>query len=102
MPNTFELLADPTRRHLVEILRDGDHSVGTLVERVGVSQPAVSKQLRTLREAGLASVRKDGRRRMYRLNFEAFQELDEWLEPFRAVWGPRLDAMEGVLSSMEE
>ncbi|MDH3223694.1 MAG: metalloregulator ArsR/SmtB family transcription factor [Gemmatimonadota bacterium] len=102
MPDTFELLADPTRRQLVEILRDGDHSVGTLVTRVGVSQPAVSKQLRTLREAGLASVRKDGRRRMYSLNFEAFQELDEWLAPFRAVWETRLDAMEGVLNSMEE
>ncbi|NNM32080.1 MAG: winged helix-turn-helix transcriptional regulator [Gemmatimonadetes bacterium] len=102
MPDTFELLADPTRRQLVEILRDGDHSVGTLVERVRVSQPAVSKQLRTLREAGLASVRKDGRRRMYSLNFEAFQELDEWLAPFRAVWEARLDAMEGVLNSMEE
>lgn len=102
MSNTFGLVADPTRRHLLEVLREGERSVGALVDRLGMSQPAVSKQLRLLRDAGLASVRKDGQRRLYRLNPEGLRDLDEWLEPFRAVWEERLDAMEDVLSSMEE
>ena len=102
MANTFELLVDPTRRRLLEELREGECSVGTLVERLEMSQPAVSKQLRVLREAGLASVRRDAQRRIYRLNPEGLRELDEWLEPFRAFWERRLDAMEHALSSMEE
>lgn len=102
MPNTFELLADPTRRRLLETLRDDEYSVGALVERLQMSQPSVSKHLRILREAGLASVRKDAQRRIYRLNPEGLRELDEWLEPFRASWEERLDALEDVLSSMED
>lgn len=102
MASTFELLADPTRRQLLETLREGEWSVGALVERLQISQPSVSKHLRVLREAGLASVRKDAQRRIYRLNSEKLRELDDWLEPFRASWGARLDALEGVLSSMED
>ena len=102
MTNTFDLVADPTRRRLLEELRDGEHSVGALVERLEMSQPAVSKQLRVLREAGLASVRRDAQRRIYRLNPEGLKELDEWLQPFRAYWERRVDAMEDALSSMEE
>ncbi len=102
MPNTFELLAHPTRRHLLEVLREGEQAVGTLVERVAMSQPAVSKQLRVLRDAGLASVRRDGRCRMYSLRPEGLRELDDWLAPFRAAWERRLNTMEDVLSSMEE
>ena len=102
MANAFELLVDPTRRRLIEELREGECSVGTLVERLEMSQPAVSKQLRVLREAGLASVRRDAQRRIYRLNPEGLRELDEWLEPFRAFWERRLDAMEHALSSMED
>jgi DNA-binding transcriptional ArsR family regulator len=98
----FDLLADPTRRRILEELRQADQSVGALVERLGISQPAVSKQLRVLREAGLASVRTDAQRRIYRLQPEGLQELDEWLEPFRAVWEGRLDAMDDVLSAMED
>ena len=66
MANAFELLVDPTRRRLLVELREGDCSVGTLVERLEMSQPAVSKQLRVLREAGLASVRREAQRRIYR------------------------------------
>ncbi len=102
MPDTFELLADPTRRRLLEALRESDHSVGALVERLRVSQPAVSKHLRILREAGLASVRRDAQRRIYRLDPDGLRELDAWLEPFRAAWEERLDALEDVLSSMED
>ena len=102
MTNTFDLVADPTRRRLLEELREGERSVGALVERLGMSQPAVSKQLRVLREAGLASARTDAQRRIYRLNPEGLKELDEWLQPFRAYWERRVDAMEDALSSMEE
>lgn len=102
MANAFGLLADPTRRRLLEELREGECSVGVLVERLKMSQPAVSKQLRVLREAGAASVRRDAQRRIYRLNPEALLELDEWLEPFRAFWERRVDAMEHTLSSMED
>lgn len=75
--------------------------MGALVERLEMSQPAVSKQLRVLREAGLASVRRDAQRRIYRLNPEGLRELDEWLKPFRAFWERRVDTMEKTLSSME-
>ncbi len=75
--------------------------MGALVERLEMSQPAVSKQLRVLREAGLASVRRDAQRRICRLNPEGLRELDEWLKPFRAFWERRIDAMEKTLSSME-
>ena len=102
MVSTFDLLADPTRRRLLEALREGECSVGALVELLRMSQPAVSKHLRILRQAGLASVRKDAQRRIYRLNPEGLRELDEWLEPFRASWRERLDALEDVLSSMED
>jgi len=102
MANAFELVADPTRRRLLEELRVGERSVSALVERLEMSQPAVSKQLRVLRDAGLASVRRDAQRRIYRLNPEGLRELDEWLEPFRAFWERRLDAMEDALSSTED
>jgi DNA-binding transcriptional ArsR family regulator len=102
MSNAFALLADPTRRRLLEELRAGECSVGVLVERVGMSQPAVSKQLRVLREAELVSVRRDAQRRIYRLNPEGLRELDEWLAPFRAFWERRLDEMEHTLASLED
>ena len=102
MINAFELLADPTRRRLLDALRAGEQSVGELVDRLEMNQPAVSKQLRVLREAGLASVRVDAQRRIYRLNPEGLREIDEWLAPFRAFWEERLNAMERTLDSMED
>ena len=102
MTTLFELLADPTRRRLLDELRRGEQSVGVLVERLEMNQPAVSKQLRVLREAGLASVRVDAQRRMYRLNPEGLREVDEWLAPYRAFWEGRLDAMERTLETMED
>ena len=101
MANTFELLADPTRRRIVEALRGGESAVGALVDRLGMSQPAVSRHLRVLRESGVTSVRKDAQRRLYRLNPERLRELDEWLRPFRPMWEERVDALERTLSSME-
>ena len=102
MTNSFELLADPTRRRVLDELRQGERSVGVLVERLRMSQPAVSKQLRVLREAGLASVRVDAQRRIYRLNPEGLLEIDDWLAPYRALWEARLDALEKTLDSMED
>ena len=99
---SFELLADPTRRRLLDELRAGERSVGELVDRLKMSQPAVSKQLRALREGGLASVRVDAQRRIYRLDPSGLREIDEWLAPYRAFWDERLDAMENTLDSMED
>jgi DNA-binding transcriptional ArsR family regulator len=102
MTTTFELLADPTRRRVLDELRQGERSVGELVERLGMNQPAVSKQLRVLRETGLATVRADAQRRIYRLNADGLREVDDWLAPFRAFWEERLDAMERTLDAMED
>lgn len=102
MQTAFDLLADPTRRRLLDQLRMGESSVGELVERLEMSQPAVSKQLRILREAGLAVARIDAQRRIYRLRAEGLREIDEWLAPYRAFWEERLDAMERTLDSLED
>ncbi len=102
MLTSFDLLADPTRRQFLDELRKGECSVGTLVEQLKKKQPAVSKQLRVLRDAGLALVRVDAQRRMYRLNPEGLREVDEWLAPYRAFWEGRLDAMERTLETMED
>lgn len=102
MATTFELLADPTRRRVLDELLQGETSVGELVERLGMNQPAVSKQLRSLREAGLATVRVDKQRRFYRLRAEGLREIDEWLAPYRAFWEDRLDAMERTLETLED
>lgn len=102
MTNTFDMLAEPTRRRILEQLGKGECSVSTLVTRLDMSQPAVSKQLRVLRESGLAVVRRDGQRRIYRLDAEPLKELDQWLAPFRSYWEPHLDAMEKTLDSMED
>ncbi len=102
MSSTFELLADPTRRRVLDELRKGQSSVGTLAARLKMNQPAISKQLRVLREAGLASVQVDAQRRIYSLNPEGLREIDDWLVPYRAYWQDRLNAMERTLESLED
>ncbi|HTZ87838.1 MAG TPA: metalloregulator ArsR/SmtB family transcription factor [Solirubrobacteraceae bacterium] len=94
MATTFELVADGTRRRILDLLRERERSVGELVARLGLTQPAVSKHLRTLREAGLVRVRRDAQRRWYQLRAEPLAELDAWLEPYRQFWASRLDALE--------
>src|SRR3954470_9579056 len=91
---TFDVLAEPARRRILDALRERPHPVGELVERVGLSQPATSKHLRVLREAGLVNVRKDAQRRLYELRPEPLVEVDAWLEPYRRLWARRLDALE--------
>lgn len=90
----YAALAEPSRRRILDLLREGERSVGDLVVRLGLSQPGVSKHLRVLREAGLVDVRPEGRRRWYRLRAQPLAEVDEWLEPYRAYWSERLDALE--------
>lgn len=91
MPDTFQILADPTRRRLVEALREGERSVGELVELVDIGQPGVSRQLAILQGAQFVVVRPEGRRRLYALRPEPFRELDQWMEGYRAMWEARLD-----------
>jgi DNA-binding transcriptional ArsR family regulator len=90
----FEVLAEPSRRRILDMLREGERSVGDLVGLVQLSQPGVSKHLRVLRDAGLVEVRVDAQRRWYGLRAEPLSELDEWLEPYRRLWAGRLDALE--------
>jgi DNA-binding transcriptional ArsR family regulator len=90
----YAALAEPSRRRILDLLRGGERSVSELVGQVGLSQPGVSKHLRVLREAGLVEVRPDGRQRWYRLQAQPLAEVDRWLEPYRAHWSERLDALE--------
>lgn len=90
----LEAIAEPTRRRILDALRTGERSVGDLVDIVGMHQPGVSRHLKVLRDAGLVEARRDAQRRLYRLRSEPLQELDAWLEPYRAEWAQRLDALE--------
>jgi DNA-binding transcriptional ArsR family regulator len=98
---TFELLAEPTRRRILDLLRDGERPVGELVDRLSMSQPAVSKHLRVLRDSGLVDVRVDAQRRVYRLRPEPLKEIDAWIEPYRRLWDRRLDRLERHLKTMD-
>jgi DNA-binding transcriptional ArsR family regulator len=90
----FEALAEPNRRRILDELRTGERPVGALVDVLRVSQPAVSKHLKVLRDAGLVEVRGDKQRRFYRLRVEPLRQLDDWLEPYRVQWDAALDALE--------
>ena len=92
--SVFDVLAEPTRRRILDAVRDGERSVGELVDEVGMHQPGVSRHLKVLRDAGLVEVRRDAQRRLYRVRPEPLMELDAWLEPYRREWSDRLDALE--------
>lgn len=93
MADVFEVLADPTRRRLIEALRDRERSVSELVEEVDINQPGVSRQLRILHEAGFVSVRPERQRRLYSLRPEPFRELNDWMDDYRQLWDARLDRL---------
>jgi DNA-binding transcriptional ArsR family regulator len=93
MPDAFQILADPTRRRLVEALRTGERSVGELVDLVDIGQPGVSRQLSILQDANFVVVRPEGRRRLYALRPEPFRELDGWMSAYRRVWDGRLERL---------
>ncbi len=97
----FEVLAEPNRRRILDLLRDGERPVADLVQHLAVSQPAVSKHLRVLREAGLVAMRIDAQRRLYRLQLQPLRELDDWLAPYRALWSASLDRLEQHLDTLE-
>ncbi len=97
---TFEVLAEPNRRKILDLLRDRERPVGDLVAALALSQPAVSKHLRVLRDAGLVDVRSDAQRRLYRVRPEPLRAVDRWLEPYRALWESRLDDLERHLDTM--
>jgi DNA-binding transcriptional ArsR family regulator len=90
---TWAALADPHRRSVLGLLRGRPHAVGELVTALRISQPATSKHLRVLREAGLVRVVPDAQRRIYALDPAPLAELDDWLAPYRALWNDRLDAL---------
>jgi DNA-binding transcriptional ArsR family regulator len=98
MTTAFEVLAEPNRRRILDLLRQDELPVGDLVNQLGISQPAVSKHLRVMREAGLVSVRVDAQRRCYRIRPEPLIALDEWLAPYRRFWNRTLDALEAHLT----
>jgi DNA-binding transcriptional ArsR family regulator len=90
----FEVVAEPTRRRILDLLRERERPVGELVDALALSQPGVSKHLRVLREAGLVDVRKDAQRRLYGVRAEPLAEIDRWLAPYRIMWSGSLDALE--------
>jgi DNA-binding transcriptional ArsR family regulator len=95
--HAFDVLGDPVRRRILELLADGEQAAGTITATIraefGISQPAVSQHLRVLRESGFTTVRADGARRLYAVAPEPLQEVDLWLERFRGFWTQRLDAL---------
>lgn len=95
--NAFDILGDPVRRRLIELLADGEITAGELTSVIqkefGISQPAVSQHLRTLRESGFATVQPQGTRRLYALDPQALEEVDLWLNHVRSHWQPKFDAL---------
>ena len=102
MGAVFDVVAEPNRRRILDLLRDDPRAVGELVDALALSQPAVSKHLRVLRNAGVVEVRARGQQRVYRLRPEPLQEIDEWLAPYREAWSRRLDALEKHLDQMPD
>lgn len=95
--HAFDVLGDPVRRRIIELLADGEHTSGAIVDVIhnefGITQAAVSQHLRVLREAGFAGVRAEGARRYYKISAAPLREVDAWLERFRSYWEPKMDAL---------
>jgi DNA-binding transcriptional ArsR family regulator len=99
---TFDVLAEPTRRRILDLLLEQPRSVGELVEQLGLTQPGTSKHLRVLRDAGLVQVRVAAQRRWYELRPGPLAEVDAWLQPYRQLWTKSLDALERHLDTMTD
>jgi len=99
---SFQVLADPTRRRILDLLLERSRPVGELAEQLGLTQPGASKHLRVLREAGLVTARQDAQRRWYELHPGPLVEIDDWLQPYRRLWAARLDALERHLDVMPD
>ncbi|MET8679729.1 metalloregulator ArsR/SmtB family transcription factor [Streptomyces sp. NPDC004647] len=98
----FDVLAEPARRRILDLLLERPRLVGELTDHLGLTQPGTSKHLRVLREAGLVKVRRDAQRRWYELRPEPLAEVDAWLAPYRRLWEERLDVLERHLDSMPD
>lgn len=101
MQTAFEVLAEPKRRLILDLLKQGELPVGELVRKLKMSQPLVSKHLRVLREAGLVSARIDAQRRVYSLDPRPLKEIEEWIAQYRPFWTSKLDALEQHLGPKE-
>ncbi|WP_028610813.1 ArsR/SmtB family transcription factor [Paenibacillus harenae] len=99
---TLSALAEPTRLQMVELLLDGPLTVGEIADRLHVRQPQVSKHLKVLNEAQIVEVRPDANRRFYRLRPEPLQEMDSWLDAFRALWEDRFDRLDDYLKEIQK
>jgi len=100
--DVFQTLADPTRRHIVEVLRGGERAVNDIVDTLDIDQSGVSRHLRILSESGFVDVRPDGPRRVYSLRPEPFRELDVWVASYRSLWEARLDRFGKALRERQE
>jgi DNA-binding transcriptional ArsR family regulator len=100
--SVFEIIAEPNRRAILSLLVSSPQSVGEIERQLRMTQPTVSKHLRVLREAGFVESRVDAQRRLYRLKPEPFQEMDDWLGPFRRFWSAHVDALERHLDRMDQ
>ena len=98
----FTLIADPHRRAILDLLRERERPVGEIVAALALAQPAVSKHLRVLRDAGMVRVRVDAQKRVYRLDPRPLRALDDWLAPYRQMWNASLDALERELQAMTD
>jgi DNA-binding transcriptional ArsR family regulator len=99
MASTFEVVAEPARREILDLLANGPRPVGELAAAAGLSQPNTSRHLRVLREAGLVESSSDGQRRLYRLRGEGFGDLIRWVAPYALLWQRSLDALQRQLES---
>lgn len=102
MMTIFDAIADPTRRQILDLLRERSHTVNELTEILNISQPGVSKQLRVLREVGLVNVRQEAQRHWYELNPKPLLELSQWLDNYRRLIEERYDRLEELLDKMQE
>ena len=102
MESVFEIIAEPNRRAILNLLVLSEQSVGEIERQLGMPQPTVSKHLRVLREAGFVEATVDAQRRLYRLKPEPLREIDAWLAPFRRFWNAHVDALERHLDRMEQ
>lgn len=102
MMTTFEALAEPTRRHILDLLREQPRLVGDLADALEITQPNVSKHLRVLRGVGLVRVRQDAQRRWYELNPAPLAEIDQWLEPYRRLMEMRFERLDTLLDELQE
>ena len=102
MESVYEIIAEPNRRAILSLLGSSELSVGEIERQLGMSQPAVSKHLRVLREAGIVESTVDAQRRLYRLKAERLREVDAWLAQFRRFWSAHVDALERYLDRMDE